>query len=188
MAALRAAIGSTKVSGQGWSADRHGRSALPPIHPSDLPRATMAESTAYLLGQLIEGVAGLRRDITDLRGDFDTEKDHAHESRKDVHRKIDDLGNRVGSVEGTIQLAGQVTAQTRDRIDAVNNEVSERIGGLEASLAKDIKPTVEEFKRMKLIGWSIVGVVGIGGTAFGASLIWWGEQVSQALRSLLRIP
>ena len=136
----------------------------------------MPESTAYLLGQLIEGVAGLRRDITDLRDDFDTEKDHAHESRKDVHRKIDDLSGRVSQVEGTIQVSGHVTAQTRDKVTA-----------MEATLTEDVKPTVDEFKRMKLIGWSVVSIVGIGGTAFGASLIWWGEQVISTIRAFLRI-
>lgn len=137
----------------------------------------MPHTTEYLLGQLIEGVAGLRRDITDLRDDFDTEKDHAHDSRKDVHRKIDDLAGRVGDVETTVQVAGQVTAQTRDRIDAMDK-----------TLNTDVKPTVDEFKRMKLIGWSVVGIVGLGGTAFGASLIWWGEQVAIAVRGFLRIP
>lgn len=137
----------------------------------------MADSTAYLLGQLIEGVAGLRRDITDMRGDFDTEKDHAHESRKDVHRKIDDLAGRVGAVEGTIQVAGHVTAQTRDKVAA-----------MEATLTDDVKPTVDEFKRMKLLGWGFLSVVGLGGTAFGAAMIWWGEQTVHAIRGLLRIP
>lgn len=135
------------------------------------------QSTEYLLGQLIEGVAGLRRDITDLRGDFDDEKGHAHESRKDVHRKIDDLAGRVGHVEGTIQVSGHVTAQTRDKVDA-----------MESTLTDDVKPTVDEFKRMKLIGWSVVSIVGLGGTAFGASLIWWGEQMIAAIRGFLRIP
>jgi hypothetical protein len=129
----------------------------------------MTESTDMLLGKLIESVAGLRRDITDLRGDFDLEKDHAHESRKDVHRKIDDLADRVSKAEATIQIAGQVTAQTRERIDAV-------------------EPTVDDFKRMRSIGIGIVGIVAIGGTAFGASLIWWGEQTVTAIRGFLRIP
>ena len=137
----------------------------------------MPQTTEYLLGQLIEGVAGLRRDITDLRDDFDTEKDHAHDSRKDVHRKIDELTGRVGDVETTVQVAGQVTAQTRDRIDA-----------MDLTLNKDVKPTVDEFKRMKMIGWSVVGIVGLGGTAFGASMIWWGEQTVAAIRGWLRIP
>lgn len=135
------------------------------------------QSTEYLLGQLIEGVAGLRRDITDLRGDFDDEKGHAHESRKDVHRKIDGLADRVGQIESTIQVSGHVTAQTRDKVDA-----------MESTLTDDVKPTVDEFKRMKLIGWSVVSIVGLGGTAFGASLIWWGEQMITAMRGFLRIP
>jgi hypothetical protein len=34
----------------------------------------------------------------------------------------------------------------------------------------------------------VVSIVGIGGTAFGASLIWWGEQVISGIRHFLRIP
>ena len=138
---------------------------------------TQAPSTEYLLGQIIESVAGLRRDISGLRDDFDVEKNHAHDSRKDVHRKIDDLTDRVGKVETTVQVAGKVAAQTRDHIDS-----------MESTLNDDVKPTVDEFKRMKLIGWSVVGIVGLGGTAFGASMIWWGEQTVSAIRHFLRIP
>ena len=148
----------------------------------------MPESTAYLLGQLIEGVAGLRRDITDLRDDFDTEKDHAHDSRRDVHRKIDDLTGRVSNVENKIEIAGQVTAQTRNRIDEVNADITERIEGLEITITQDVKPTVDDFKRMRAIGIGVVGIVALGGTAFGASLIWWGEQTISTIRAFLRIP
>jgi len=38
------------------------------------------------------------------------------------------------------------------------------------------------------IGLSAVGVIALGGTAFGASLIWWGEQMIHAIRGFLRIP
>lgn len=146
------------------------------------------KTTEYLLGQLIESVAGLRRDITDLRGDFDQEKQHAHESRVDVHRKIDGLTDRVGKVENKIEIAGQVTAQTRDRIDDVKTDVNERMDVLETTLTNDVKPTVDDFKRMRAIGLGLVGIVAIGGTAFGASLIWWGEQTVTAIRGFLRIP
>jgi hypothetical protein len=40
---------------------------------------------------------------------------------------------------------------------------------------------------MKMIGWGVVGIVGIGGTAFGAAMIWWGEQTINAVRHFLRI-
>lgn len=40
----------------------------------------------------------------------------------------------------------------------------------------------------KLIGWGVVSIVGVGGTAFGASIMWWGDQVVTALRGWLRIP
>lgn len=112
-----------------------------------------------------------------LRDDFDKETDRSRENRKDLHGKVDSLSDRIGHVETTIQVAGQVTAQARDKIDA-----------LETKINTDVQPTVDEFKRMKMIGWSAVGLVGLGGTAFGASLIWWGEQTISAIRHFLRIP
>lgn len=88
---------------------------------------------------------------------------------------------RLGKVEHAVAVDAAVTAQHRDKID-------ERLAEIERTLSEDVKPPVEEFKRMKMVGLSVVGVVGIGGTAFGASLIWWGEQTIQFFRWLLRIP
>jgi len=136
----------------------------------------MPQTTEYLLGQLIESVAGLRRDITELRGDFDEEKGHAHESRKDVHRKIDDLTDRVGKAETTIQIAGQVTAQTRNLIDV-----------LDSTVTKDVKPTVEEFKKIKTMGHGVIVATGVAGGALGLTAAWWGEQFLNLARHLLRI-
>ena len=47
---------------------------------------------------------------------------------------------------------------------------------------------VDDMKRMKMLGGTIVGLIAIGGTAFGASLIWWGEQVAGLFRYLLKLP
>lgn len=137
----------------------------------------MSETTDYLLGKLVEGVDGLRRDITDMRQEFDVEQQNAHESRKDVHRKIDELTHRVAQTESAAQITGQVIAQTRDKI-----------GGLEVTLAQDIKPTVDEFKRIKLMGHGVIWAVGVAGAGLGLSAAWWGEQVIGWLRHLLRIP
>jgi hypothetical protein len=128
----------------------------------------VADSTERLLGQLIESVAGLRRDITDLRGDFDQEKDHAHESRRDVHQKIDALTGRVAAVEGTVQIAMQVTAQTRDKVAA-------------------IEPTVEEFKRIKLMGHGVIWAVGIAGGALGLTASSWVAPAVKWIKTALGI-
>ena len=150
---------------------------MPPAH----------QSNAVLLGQLIEGVAGLRRDITDMRTDIDMVENRAQEGRRAVHSKIDGLTDRVAKVEGLIEVAGQITAQTRERIDEVNDAVGGRMDNFDATLATEVTPTVDEFKRMKMLGWSVVAVVGFGGTAFGATMIWWGEQLVGAIRGILRI-
>lgn len=129
-----------------------------------------------ILHQILEKLGSIAAGQDQLRKDFDRERDQSRDSRHDLHDKVDVFGERLIHLEATVQIAGQVAAQTR-----------EQILGFEKTLTEDVTPTVDEFKRMKLIGWSVVGVVGLGGTAFGASLIWWGEQVGNAIRSLLRI-
>ena len=47
---------------------------------------------------------------------------------------------------------------------------------------------MDDRKRTKTVGLSIVGLIGIGGTAFGAALIWWGEHTVSFIRWMLRIP
>jgi hypothetical protein len=130
-----------------------------------------------ILHRILEKLGSIEAGQNQLRSDFDRERDRSRESRGDLHEKVDAVGDRLSHLETTVQVAGQVTAQARERIAA-----------MEETLTDDVKPTVDEFKRMKLIGWSVVSIVGLGGTAFGASLIWWGEQMISALRSLLRIP
>jgi len=100
---------------------------------------------------------------------------------RDVSGKLDGAVERIGKLETAVAVDVAVSAQTRDKID-------ERIAAIERTLANDIRPPVEDFRRMRAIGISIVGVVALGGTAFGASLIWWGEWLSTTIRAWLRIP
>lgn len=107
---------------------------------------------------------------SDVREDLAAER----QSRKDIHE-------RLGRLENTVAVDVAVSAQSRDKTD-------ERLAGIEKTLAEDVKPPVEEFKRMKMVGMSVIGLAGLGGTALGASLLWWSEQVGGAIRHFLRIP
>ena len=116
----------------------------------------LAESSA----RVEEAVAGLRRDVESLRRDFSDEKDKAHESRKDVHIKIDALADRTSDLESTVQVAGQITAQTRDIID------------------KTVIPVVTEFTAMKWRGAGMLSAAVIAGgvlmwvvTTFGGRIL-----------------
>lgn len=148
----------------------------------------MAESDATILHQILLKLGSIEAGQLQLRADFDDEKDYSRESRRAVHEKLDGVGDRLGHVENTIQLAGQVTAQTRERIDMVKDEVTKKIDTIGKRLDEEISPPVEEFKRFRNLGLTAVGIVALGGTAFGAGLIWWGESTINAIRHILRIP
>ncbi len=98
--------------------------------------------------EIMRSLGRLEEGVRQLRADFDS----ATASRSKIHDKIDHL-------ESTIVIAGHAAAQTRDRIDAV-----------EKALHDDIKPTTDEFKRMKLAGLGVIGFVGVAAATFGASL------------------
>lgn len=129
-----------------------------------------------ILHEILQKLGSIEAGQSQLRNDFDRERDQSRESRGDLHEKVDGLTGRIAHVETTIQVAGQVTAQTRDKI-----------GGLEATLTDDIKPTVDEFKRIKLMGRGVIVAAGIAGGSLGLTFAWWGEQAISAIRSLLRI-
>lgn len=120
----------------------------------------LAESAA----RVEEAVAGLRRDVESLRDDFSSENDKAHASRKDVHVKIDTLTSRTGELEKTVQIAGQLTAQTRDIID------------------ETVMPVVTEFIAMKWRGAGMLSAAAVAGSVLFWVLTTYGTKILAALK------
>lgn len=118
--------------------------------------------------------------IEQLRDDFHEEREASRQSRARLHERMDEVAADVGTIKGDIRILGEVDGQIRGELQALKATV-------EANQAA-VAPSVEDFKRMKTVGLSIVGLIGIGGTAFGASLIWWGENTVNFIRWALRIP
>lgn len=120
-------------------------------------------------GQILEKLGRVQEGVERLREDLRTEQEHAHESRSAVHGRLDDVGVRLGQVESAIAVDGQISAQVRAEVAALRENFNKS------------KETIDEFRRMKAVGVGIVGLVGLGGTAFGASLFWWGDAVKAAI-------
>lgn len=118
--------------------------------------------------------------LEQLRDDMQEDREASRQSRTRLYERIDAVANDVGTIKGDIRILGEVDGQVR-------GEVQSLAATVEAHHAA-VAPAVDEFKRMKTVGMSIVGLIGIGGTAFGAALIWWGEHTVSFIRSILRIP
>lgn len=122
-----------------------------------------------ILHEILQSLGRMEEKQDRVRADLDKEQDHARENRAAIHAKLDDLNERMSKAENSITLAAEIDVQVRNELNS-------------------IKPSVEDFVRMRSIGLSVVGIIALGGTAFGASLIWWGEQMVAAIRGFLRIP
>lgn len=115
-----------------------------------------------------------------MRDDFQEEREASRQSRARLHERMDEVATDVGTIKGDIRILGEVDGQVRGELQSLTATV--------AAHHAEVSPSVDEFRRMKTVGLSIVGLIGIGGTAFGASLIWWGEHTVAFIRWVLRIP
>lgn len=95
----------------------------------------------------------LLAEVKNLREDFRRSEDKSDASRASLHRRVDELVDRVGKVEGAV-------AQ-------VNDDVT------------DMKPVTDDVRKWKLMGMGALAVVGLGGTALGVSIAGFFEQLSR---------
>jgi hypothetical protein len=106
-------------------------------------------TTHQQLGRLIA-------EVKNLREDFRRSEDKSDASRASVHRRMDELVDRVGKVEGAV-------AQ-------VNEDVTK------------MKPVTDDVRKWKLTGTGALAVVGLGGTALGVSIAEFFDQLSKLFR------
>ena len=122
-----------------------------------------------ILHEILQKLGRIEEKQDRVRTDLDKEQEHARENRAAIHAKLDDLQDRMTKAESSIVVAAGIDVQVRNELNAM-------------------KPAIEDFTRMRQIGLGAVGIIALGGTAFGASLIWWGEQMISFIRGLLRVP
>lgn len=96
---------------------------------------------------------------------------------RDVSSKLDGVVDRVARLETAVAVDVAVTGRTLDRI-----------AGIETTLADDIKPQTDDFKRFKLVGVGLVGILALGGFTVFGTIMWAGELATNAVRHWLRIP
>lgn len=95
------------------------------------------------LGELVAGLRGLKDDIQEIRDAQLRSEDKSTQSRAVVHRRMDEMVSRVGTLE-------------------------RHITNVQADVA-DMKPVTNDVKRWKLMGIGALGMIGIGGIALGVS-------------------
>ncbi|MHC2573956.1 hypothetical protein [Rhizobium leguminosarum] len=106
---------------------------------------------------------------------FAAEQKSAHISRSRIHVRIDEQAKRITEMEKTTVAAGATVAQQRDIIKALTETVSE-----------EIKPTIDEWKKIKLVGGMVSGALIAVGISSAAIAAWAYEWLWNFLRHLLK--
>ncbi|MBB3979114.1 ElaB/YqjD/DUF883 family membrane-anchored ribosome-binding protein [Rhizobium azooxidifex] len=95
------------------------------------------------LGELAEGMRGLQQSMQRMEKSGRRSEDKSDASRAVVHKRMDELVSRVGTLE------------------AVSSEIKEDVS--------EMKPVTDDVKRWKLMGIGALGVIGIGGMVLGVT-------------------
>lgn len=114
-------------------------------------RAGMINATVH------QQLGTLLAEVKNLREDFRRSEDKSDASRASMHRRMDELVERVGTLEGsTSAMQGDIT---------------------------EMKPITDDVKKWKLMGIGALGVIGVGGAALGVTFA---DVVKRGLAILVR--
>ena len=117
--------------------------------------------------------------LEQLRDDFAAERDVSHVGRAAMHRRLDEVNERLARLDTNVALSGQADAQLRGEIDRL-------AGKVDANQAA-IAPSIDEWKRIRGLGLGIVGLMTAGGVTLGALVQWGGDSAVNAARAWLHV-
>lgn len=136
-------------------------------------------------------IAAILSTLEYIRQDLAEEREAARDSRAATQLRIDELTGRVGHMDTTIAVAGQVDAQVRQELDALKKSVADlaptiKVDALEKAIS-ELAPTVDEWRRIRQLGLGIVGLMTAGGITVGAILAAGGNYLVDIIRHWLRL-
>ncbi|MCW0014927.1 DUF1515 domain-containing protein [Rhizobium sp. BT-226] len=131
------------------------------------------------LGRVEGRLSGIEESVSLLREDVSDEKDNAHESRSVIHRRLDKQAKQIAHLDTTMAISGGVDATLRDEIKALKETVEKN--------HDSVQPALEEWRRMKSIGYGISGLIAFAGLTIGGMIAYASDGAVAALRHWLKI-
>jgi ferritin-like protein len=133
---------------------------------------TSNDDILLMLGRVEEGVKRIRED-------FQEEKQSAHESRAVIHRRLDEQRQQIHLLDKVVEISSGVDATLREEIKSIKGTVEKNHTA--------VQPALEEWRRMKTIGYGISGLIAFAGLTVGAVVTWASDGAVAALRHWLKI-
>jgi len=131
------------------------------------------------LGRVEGRLTGIEESVSLLREDVSDEKDNAHESRSVIHRRLDEQMRQINLLDKVVEISSGVDATLREEIKNLRDTVDKNHAATQ--------PALEEWRRMKSIGYGISGLIAFAGLTVGAIVTWASDGAVSALRHWLKI-
>lgn len=119
------------------------------------------------MGQLLAGMDALKDSIKRVEEQSRRSEDKSDQSRAVVHKRMDEMVNRVHSVEKTMAVVQEDVAEMKPVTENLR-KLEETVSDVKDDVA-DMKPETDDIKRWKLMGVGGMTVIGFGMMAVGVS-------------------
>lgn len=96
--------------------------------------------------------------------------------------EMNTLNRLLGNLEAGMEALGKRFDRLEERMDERDDTLNDMqtaadgvardVRYLKDMLTDDVKPVTDDVKRWRMMGLGALGIIGIGGTAFGAGVLW----------------
>ncbi|MDR9777186.1 DUF1515 domain-containing protein [Rhizobium hidalgonense] len=131
------------------------------------------------LGRVEGRLTGIEENVSLLREEVSDEKQNAHESRSVIHRRLDEQGTQINLLDKAVVINTGVDAQVRDELKIIKETVQKN--------HDSVQPTLEEWKRLKAVGYGISGLIAFAGLTVGGMVAYASDGAVAWLRHWLKI-
>ncbi|MBY5551517.1 DUF1515 domain-containing protein [Rhizobium leguminosarum] len=131
------------------------------------------------LGRVEGRLTGIEENVALLRNEVGEEKANAHDSRAVIHKRLDEQARQVAHLDTRVAIRGGADALIREEIRTLKETVEKN--------QEAAGPALEEWKRMKSIGYGISGLIAFAGLTMGGMIPYASDGAVAALRHWLKI-
>lgn len=131
------------------------------------------------LGRVEGRLTGIEDNVALLRREVSDEKTNAHDSRAVIHARLDEQARQIAHLDTSVAISDGADAQIRQEIRSLKETVEKN--------QEMVAPALEDWKRMKSIGYGISGLIAFAGLTIGGIIAYASDGAVAALRHWLKI-
>lgn len=131
------------------------------------------------LGRVEGRLTGIEENVSLLRNEVSDEKENAHESRSVIHRRLDEQAKQINLLDKVVEINSGVDAQVREELKVIKETVQKNHDA--------VQPTLEDWKRLKTLGYGISGLIAFAGLTIGGMVAYASDGAVAWLRHWLKI-